>query len=161
MSNSFTVNTYSPSDVTLIIAGYRVTGWERISITRTVKGFTTIRGIRGKNTRVDSRDTSATLSFPLLQTCQSNEVLSYIHELDLQEKTGRLTITLKDLSGKTVFSSDEGYITGYPPVVFSGGFEYRVWEVFLQTTGTYNITGNSKPTTSVFDNILNRISDTF
>ena len=60
--------------------------------------------------------TLPTLSFTILQTSQSNEVLSYIHELDIDESTGRLAITLKDLSGKSVFSSEQAYITGYPTV---------------------------------------------
>lgn len=158
MANGFTVNSFSPKDVQLVIAGYTITGWERINITRSVKGFTAIRGIRGKITRVKNVDSSATLTFPLLQTCQSNEFLSYIHELDLGEMTGRLSVTLRDKSGNSVFSSDEGYITGYPSVTYSGGFEYRTWEVFLQKTGSYTVAGNSRPSTSLVDGLLDEAS---
>lgn len=153
MANSFSVFTYSPSDVHLIISGYSIAGWESISIARPEKSVTVIKGIRGKHTRVISEDTSATISVRLLQTVQSNDVLSYIHELDRQEGTARLTLTLKDSSGRSVFSSDEAYITGYPTVTYSGNFEYRLWSIFCQTTSPHIVGGNSKPTTSLLDSI--------
>lgn len=159
MANGFTVNSFSPKDVQLIVAGYVITGWERITITRRVKGFTPIPGIRGKNTRVVSQDTSATITVPVLQTSQSNEVLSSIHEQDLDKKTGRLGITLKDVSGNSIFSSDEGYITGFPSVTYSGQFEYRTWEIFLQRTSSYNVAGNARPSTSLLDGVLGEASN--
>jgi len=159
MANGFTVNSFSPKDVQLIVAGYVITGWERITITRRVKGFTPIPGIRGKNTRVASQDTSATITVPVLQTSQSNEVLSSIHEQDLDKKTGRLGITLKDVSGNSIFSSDEGYITGFPSVTYSGQFEYRTWEIFLQRTSSYNVAGNARPSTSLLDGVLGETSN--
>lgn len=159
MANTFSVLSYSPKDVVLIIAGYQITGWERISIQRVKKSFTTIPGIRGKNTRVSSRDTSASLSFTILQTSQSNEVLSYIHELDIGESTGRLAITLKDLSGKSVFSSEQAYITGYPTVAYSGQFEYRAWDIFCETTKSFTVAGNSRPLTNLFDGVVSDVSD--
>lgn len=157
MANSFTVNTYSPKDVILTISGYQLTGWQSITINRTVKGFTVVRGIRGKNTRVKNVDTSATINISLLQTSQGNDVLSYIHDLDLDEGTARIVLTLKDKSGRSVFSSNEAYITGYPTATFSGQFEYRNWEIFAQTTSTYTVGGNARPTTNLLDNALSEI----
>lgn len=159
MSNSFTVHTYSPKDVILTVGGYQLTGWQSITISRTVKGFTVIRGIRGKNTRVPNVDTSATITISLLQTSQGNDVLSYIHELDLDEGTGRIALMLKDNSGRSVFSSNEAYITGYPVATFSGQFEYRNWELFAQSTNTYVVAGNAKPATDLFDRALSEVGN--
>lgn len=159
MANSFTVTTYSPGDVKLTIGGYQIVGWQSISISRTVKGFNVVRGIRGKNTRVPNRDSSATIQFSLAQFSPSNDVLSYIHELDLDEGTARIALTLKDGSGGSVFSTHEGYITGYPATTYSGGFEYRNWEIFCQTTDTYKIGGNTRPSTSLFDSAVNEATD--
>ncbi len=159
MANSFTVNTYSPRDVILTVGGYQLTGWQSINISRTVKGFTVIRGIRGKNTRVPNVDTSATITISLLQTSQGNDVLSYIHELDLEEGTARIALMLKDNSGRSVFSSNEAYITGYPVATFSGQFEYRNWELFAQSTNTYVVAGNAKPATDLFDRALSEVGN--
>jgi len=158
MANGFTVNSYSPKDIQLVIAGYTITGWERITIARSVKGFTAIRGIRGKNTRVKNTDTSATITFPVLQTSQSNEVLSSIHEQDLEYSTGRISVILKDKSGKSVFSSDEAYLTSYPVTTFSGQFEFRTWELFLQKTGSYTLAGNARASTNLLDGLLDEAS---
>lgn len=157
MSNSFTVNTYSPKDVLFEIGGYQLTGWQSITVNRTVKGFTVIRGIRGKNTRVKNVDTSATITISLIQSSQGNDFLSYIHDLDLDEGTARIALTLKDKSGRSVFSSNEAYITGYPTATFSGQFEYRNWELFCQTTGTYTVGGNAKPASDLLDRGLSEI----
>lgn len=159
MANSFSVSTYSPKDVIFTVAGYQLVGWQSITVTRTVKGFTPVRGIRGKHTRVTNVDTSATFVVSMLQTSQGNEVLSYIHELDLSEGTGRLALTLKDRSGRSVFSSNEAYITGFPPAPFSGQFEYRNWEFFAQTTGTYTIAGNATPSTDIFDRAVSEVGN--
>lgn len=159
MANSFSVNTYSASEVRLIIGGYQITGWESITITRSVKGFNPIRGIRGKNTRIRNTDSSATITIPLLQTSPSNDVFSSIHEQDLQFGTGRLSLTLKDGSGRSVFSSGEAYITGFPTTPMSGQFEYRPWEIFAQTTDTYTVAGNTRPSNSLFDAALNEATN--
>lgn len=158
MANSFSVFSYSPKDVILTIGGYQITGWQRITINR-YKSVKTIKGIRGKHTRDISRDTSATLSFTLLQSTQANEVLSYIHDVDISEGTGRISLTLKDNSGKSVFSSDEAYITGYPTVTFSGQFEDRPWEIFCQTTKSFVVGGNQRPSTGLFDSAITEASN--
>jgi hypothetical protein len=143
----------------LTIGGYQVTGWQSITVSRTVKGFNVIRGIRGKNTRVPNVDTSATIAISLLQTSQGNDVLSYIHELDLEEGTARISLMLKDRSGRSVFSSNEAYITGYPTSSFSGQFEYRNWELFAQTTATYVVGGNAKPATDLLDRSVREVGN--
>ena len=158
MSSLFT---YSSKEVTLVIGGYTITGWEKISVSRNAPAFVPIRGIRGKNTRVRNTDTSATFSIPLLQTSMGNDVFSQIHTLDIERGTGRLEITLKDSSGTGVFGSSEAYIVDYPVVAYSGNFEYRVWTIFAQSTSTYNVGGNGK-VDNIFSSILsaaNRVVD--
>lgn len=158
MTNSFTVNTYSPKDVILTLSGYQFTGWDTISISRSVKGFNTIRGIRGKNTRVRNTDTSATITISLLQSSQGNDVLSDIHQQDLNFGTGRITLMLKDNSGRSVFHSDESFITSFPTATFTGQFEYRNWEIFAQSTSTYTVGGNARPS-NLLDGLLDRTTN--
>lgn len=159
MTNSFTVNTYSPKDVILTVGGYQLTGWQNISISRSVKSFTVIRGIRGKNTRIPNRDFSATINISLLQTSQSNDVLSTILIADEENGTARIALTLKDKSGNSVFSSNEAFITGFPTAIYSGQFEYRNWELFCQTTSTYNVGGNGQSVSGIVNNAISEIGD--
>lgn len=155
------VNTYSPDDVTLIIGGYQAAGWNSISIMRRSNGFVTVAGIRGKHTRVPSGDTSATITLTVIQTSPTNDVLSSVHSMDLIDGAARISLTLKDRSGRSVFSSDEAYIVGYPETTFSGQFEQRVWNIFCQTTGSYTVGGNTRPETSLVDGVIDAISNIF
>ena len=157
MANKFSVDTYSPSDVLLDIGGYQIAGWDAIVITRRVQAFIPVAGIRGKHTRVPTKDTSATLSISLIQTSPTNDVLSRILDLDIQEGTARINITLKDNSGRSVFSSNEAYITGYPETTFSGDFEMRTWTIFCQTTQSYLVGGNTRPETSLVDRAISGV----
>ncbi|MNQ04628.1 hypothetical protein D3C85_173460 [compost metagenome] len=151
---------YSPQQVNLIIAGYKFSGWQSIRIARRMKTFQPVYGIRGKNTRVKNRDTSCVITLPLLQTSQGNDVLSEIHRLDGERLTGRLTITLKDLSGQSVFSSIEAYVDGYPEVAYSGDMEYRVWTLILQSSD-WHVGGNASPQSSLIDSLLGQIGSIF
>lgn len=153
MTNIFT---YSPQDVTLIIGGYQVKGWESISFRRNSDGYTSIQGIRGKNTRVINKNTSATLIIPILQTEQANDVFSSIHELDMENGTGRIALTLNDKGGNSVFSSNEAYIAGYPEVIYSGDAEYRAWKIMCDSSKFY-VGSNANPSFSLFSSILNNI----
>ena len=151
------VNTYSPKDVKIDIGGYVLTGWENISVTRTSQGFRTVMGIRGKHTRVPTGDTSATFTITLHQTSPSNDVLSAIHGLDLERGTGRIALTLRDYSGRTVISSDEAYIMGYPEVMYSRDFEFRSWTIFCQSTSEHTVAGNTSPEIPLVDSIIKGI----
>lgn len=161
MANSFTVNTYSPTDLSLSFGGYQIAGWDSISIVRNAPSFVTVRGIRGKHTRVPSGDTSATITVSILQTSPSNDVLSEVHRQDIESGTSRLDIMLKDSSGNSVFSSDEAYIVSYPETTYSNGFEYRSWTIYCQTTKSYIVGGNAYPETALFNAALNAIGNIF
>lgn len=147
------INTYSPTDVILTVIDHKLTGWESISISKTSPSFIAVPGIRGKHTRVENPDRSCTISFGLINTSKSNDFISAIHAADVTNGTAKLSVMLKDNSGNSVFSSNDAYILTYPDVMFSGGFEYRKWDIFCQTVSDYNVGGNSKPKT-IFDSLF-------
>lgn len=150
---------YSPQQVSLIIAGYEIKGWQTIRIARRVKTFQPIYGIRGKNTRVRNLDTSAIITLPIIQTSQSNDVLSDILALDSVRKTGRLAIMLKDGSGQSVFSSVEAYIDGFPETGYSGDIEMRLWTIQCQSTNSYHVGGNASAQESLLNDLLGQIGN--
>lgn len=137
------VLTYSPSDVVLDVSGYTMTGVVRLSIEWNAETFKTIRGIRGKNTRVQSLDTGATLTVELLQTSLSNDVLSDLFTLDKSYQSSRLQVYLKDKSGRTEISSSEAFVSNLPSVSFSNELETRVWKILLLETSSSAVKGNS------------------
>lgn len=147
----FEVATYSPSDVSLLISGFQVEGWQTISITRNKQRFKEVPGIRGKNTRCPELDTSATVMVSVLQTEITNQVFSTILNLDQQYRTGRLNVMLKDTFGESVFNSIDAYISGEPVTTFSNELEYKTWTITCQSTQTNEIGGGTKS----FQSLLN------
>lgn len=157
MANSYT---YSPQDVRLVIGGYIFTGWNNITITRP-KSFLVVKGIRGKHTRVQNRDTSATLVISLAQTSPGNDVFSETLRQDIINGTARIALTLVDKSGSSVFSSNDAYVTGYPSATFSGQFQDRPWELFCQSTTDFNVGGNGRSSSSLINAVSEAIGNLF
>lgn len=163
MTNTFSVPTYSPSSVDLVIGGYTISGWDRLTIARRTEMFKPVYGIRSKHTRVRSggkntRDTSAFLTITLSKESQANDVLSEIHRQDTEDGTAKISLTLKDKSGSSIFSSDEAYILKYADSEFANDFGTREWRLFCQTTESYLVGGNVSPQSSLLDTAINEVS---
>jgi hypothetical protein len=157
MANSYT---YSPQNVRLVIGGYIFTGWNNITITRP-KSFLVVKGIRGKHTRVQNPDTSATIVISLMQTSPGNDVFSETLRQDIINGTARIALTLVDKSGSSVFSSNDAYVTGFPSATFSGQFQDRPWELFAQSTTDYNVGGNGQPGNSLATIVSEAVGNLF
>jgi len=157
---AFNVNTYDPGSVTLTFGGYTLTGWNTISIKKSQAIYTTVKGIRGKNTRYRNIDTSATIIFSCLQTGEANDIMSEIHRKDFTFGTGRISLTLKDNSGNSLFHSPEAFITDFPETIYSGEFEYRVWTISCLTIKEWNTGGNSVAPDSLFSKATTFVGDT-
>lgn len=144
--------TYIPSKVYIEISGYKVQGHTSISVTLDNPTFKTIRGIRGTNTRVRDKNTSATLKLDLLQTSQTNDVLSDIVKNDILYGTGRLVIAIRDLSGSSLFYCDTAYVEGYPELGFSSTAGTRTWTINCLSVplDQFTVGGNYKPSFSLF-----------
>lgn len=151
------IYTYSPSEVDLVVAGYRVTGWNSIAVSRSAPAFTIVRGIRGKNTRTRNRDTSAVIFIDVSRTSPVNTVFSEIVRQDLIYGTGRLEILLKDKNGTSLYSSNEAFIDKYPDDAFTTELNNRRWSITCQSTSEWNIGGNETAQESLFSNVSNTV----
>lgn len=151
------VNTYNPSDVYLIICGHQCESWQEITVERSTPSFKHIKGIRGKHTRVRDVDSSAIITITVMQTSETNDILSEVHRLDIESGTGRLEITLMDKSGTTLISSIEAYIPNYPAKTFSDTIEFIPWTIQCQSTEDFVIGGNSQPSAPLLAEALKRL----
>lgn len=152
------LRTYVPSNVILIICGYQVEGWDKITITRNTPPFKQIRGIRGKNTRVRMLDTSATISLTVPQTELVNDVLAAIAEIDSKYGSGRLEINLQDVTGTSVFSTATGYLTLLTPMSFESSISSNTWEISCDRS--IFSPGGSKPAASgILEGTVSKLKD--
>lgn len=162
--NSFSVATYNPKDVTLTFGGYVISDWDEVVLEKEEPTFKQYKGIDGRNTRVYNPDKSCKLRVKVLQTGLANAILSEVHRLDIQHKSARLEIMLRDLSGDSLFHTTSAYITKYPDVIYSGAFEWREWEIACDDYTELFVSGNEKPNSPILNAIANgidRVRDIF
>lgn len=145
------VLTYSPDLVELVFGGYSVSGWNSIRIQRNTEFVKQIRGIRGKNAKEVSRDTSCTITLTIPQSSEVNTILSKVLELEeLSKGKVRLEIMLKDGGGESVFTSIECYIGGWPQVTYGAELNDVEWK-FLCDSSKWSLRGNESNKNSLVD----------
>lgn len=145
-----TVLTYSPSDVVVSICGYVMTGIVSIQVEWGSDSFQIRKGIRGRHTRVQSLDTSATMYLEFLQTSISNDVLNDLLLADKVYQSSRISVSLNDNSGLTKILSTEAFVSGFPQLAFSDDFSNRVWRIEMLES-IAEIKGNAKGLPDILD----------
>lgn len=153
---AFDVKTYSPSDVIITFGGASVSGWEKITITRTIPSFKMVEGIRGKNTRIKLNNSAATVDIELTQTSDMNSVFSQIVAQDERTGTGRIEITIRDVMGGEIFSSMQGYLEAPATKTYEGEISSRTWKLVCLSSSSEQGSGWSlgslvDKVTSLFD----------
>jgi len=149
--------------VILHIDGWRVEAWEKISIKRNSPSYTFVKGIRGKNTRVGNYDTAVELTIDVMQTSETNDVLHEIHTKDVygddgsELNNGRLTLTLRDRSGTSVFQLEEAYIVAYPEISYSDSIGTRTWTIQSLSSTEFKVGGNLRPSIGFAESLFSKI----
>ena len=148
------LRTYSPNSVSVILThdatgiSHTVTGFSEdsiVSIERNAETFTMYRGADDTKTRIYNSDSSATITIPLQQTSNSNDIFSLLYEYDRARlnSDGLFSLQIKDLTGRSVYFSDEAYIAIVPNSAFSNSMELREWVIHAASLNTL-IGGNSR-----------------
>ena len=157
MSNN--AATYSPNQISLTLGTYTIKGYAPntfIDVEQSAKTFELVKGMRGVNSRKRNLDKSLRITFRLLQTHDTNNILTQIHQTDIDTGAGRFAVTLTDLSSSEAGSgngqiiSQKAFIEGFPDIVYSGSLEAREWTIICLDYETYRVAGNSSPTLSLF-----------
>lgn len=130
--------TYSPEDITIILFNDRfthqvvgTTEGEFITVTRTVPHAELVNGADGSNARVVRAIKNADITMTLMQTSETNDVLSRLLVEDEITRDGRdcFGVTIKDNVGRTVMSSPQAFIGTNPDVSFAETLSDTVWVI--------------------------------
>lgn len=136
---------YSPSDVTVTIAGlYSVTGFAEgtfVRISKDTHHMSTIRSMDGSMSRCKSPDKGWRVEITLAQSSGANDVFSTFWNVDKTTGMGKFPIFINDGTGSTMFMAATAWVEELPDVVFSNQMETRTW-VFGATDAIINIGGN-------------------
>lgn len=149
------IQTYSPSSIHLIVAGYRVEAWDKIRIIPDAPTFKHIVGIRGKNARVKINNTGCTIKLEVPLTSPLNPIFYKLVSMDAIQGTGRLNITLRDMLGTEVFSTSTGYVEAPAESEFSDKITTREWTIRCMSSQ------RDASAMSGVDNLLSTISSVF
>lgn len=141
MAASF-IGNYCPDDFTVVISKgdfvHTVSGFADgtfASMNRLVPSSTPYVGVGTSNSagRVKRKVTAMTIDITLHQYSPSNTVLQQLQIADanVTDNTWTFSVTVKDLSGQTVVSSNSAIIAAPPAVEFSSETSTRDWQIYL------------------------------
>lgn len=144
---------YSPEDVTMVISNdkfgtHTISGMADgtfISYERSVERATLYVGSDLTSARVLRRNKSGTVSVTLHQSAESNDVLSMIalRDEEAHDNSYLFSVTIKDLSGRSVFFAPEAFIGNDPMTSYSTDLETREWTITVTSVERYT-GGNAK-----------------
>lgn len=145
------IGNYLPESVTVILSKgdfvHRVTGFADgtfINATRLVPASEPYIGADLTGGRVKRRNRSMNIGITLHQYASSNSVLQSLQKADEDDdgNTWVVNCTVKDVSGQTLFFSDQTIIASTPDVTLSTTTETRDWSLFMFNSDNY-VGGNT------------------
>lgn len=128
------VRTYDPSQVVVTVGGVQLSGFAdgtAVNIMRSNDAYTKVTGTDGITSRAKSSDKSGELTVTLAQTSPSNDVLSGIAQADELTNAGVVPVIVKDISGRSVYFSGNGWIRKIPDSAFGKEIDNREWVLDL------------------------------
>ena len=151
--------TYSPEDVTILVAGIvPITGLAAgsfLTISKNLQPFSTQRTSDGEVARLLNNDNTYTISITLHQGSEDNEVFSKLSILDKTTMKGKFPLFIKDLIGTSFFYSATTWIESEPDQDFADTLGTRTW-VLRSSQAITNIGSNVAPS-GILEDITNTL----
>lgn len=125
---------YDADQVTVSIAGIPLGGYadgEFLSISMESDGFSDKVGTDGEVTRSKTRDERANVEVKLMQSSDSNDLLSALHLSDLNAPNGAGVgaFLIRDRQGRTLYTGAACWIKKFPDASFDREATERVWPI--------------------------------
>ena len=126
------MNTYNPKKISIACGNHIVTGYAEdsfVSIEAATDGVTKKVGCDGEVVRSISPDESYQIHVVLLPYSPSYKWFLNRYKMDLNDGNGDFPVTVKDVLGMNVFTTDAAWVTKLPTVQY--GREKGNYEVIL------------------------------
>lgn len=126
------VSFFDPENVTVSFGGIQITGWvpdEFVRIESSAPDFIDVVGVYGEATRVKSKDHRATITFTLMQSSLSNDLLSVMNNIDhlIPNGAGVGAFMVIDTNGRSVYRAERAWISRSPRVAIGSFPPTREW----------------------------------
>lgn len=122
--------TYDPSQVLLTFNGYNISGFADgtfVNVARDEDMWSLQMGTDGEGTRSKSNNRSGTVSFTLMQSSDSNDILSGFAAADELSNSGMGPLLVKDNSGRSLYAAENAWIQKLPDSEFGREATSREW----------------------------------
>lgn len=126
------VKTYSPKDISVIVAGTIITGFAEdsfLSVERASDAFTKVVGADGEVARTASADRSGMITLTLIQTSASNDILSALQLADEISLAGKFPVMVKDNLGTSLYISGTAWIQKVSDAEYGAEIGDREWVI--------------------------------
>lgn len=132
MSHVFKI--YDPDQISLSLGGIPIDGFadgEFCRIEKESAAFEDVVGSNGEVARSKTNDGRATVTFILLQTSDSNDLLSALHNADKNAPGGAGVgaLMIRDKHGRALHTAVEAWVSKEPDAVFDRTTTSREWTI--------------------------------
>ena len=134
MGKSTATGQIDPSEFTITYGTHTISGYADgtyIGVTKNANTFDSVKGADGEAARVMTNNNSATITVTLLQTSQSNTVLSGFSQIDRKTGAGALPLFIKDNNGDTAGGGSIAWVQKDPDISNSKTVEPRAWTFYV------------------------------
>ncbi len=121
---------YNPADVAIVFGGALIGGFADgtfVNVEENEDKFALAVGTDGEGTRAKSNNDSARVTVTLMQSSDSNDVLTAFHEADKLTAAGVLPLLIKDNSGRAIYTAESAWIVRGPSAEFGREAASREW----------------------------------
>lgn len=137
---------YNPKEVVIIFGPIIVTGFADgtfLSVEFNEDAFTLQVGTDGEGTRSKSNNESGRATFTLMQSSDSNDLLSALHGVDKSTPSGDgiVPLLIKDLQGTSLHSAETAWIVKGPTNEYGREAGPREW--VIETDNLVSVTGSN------------------
>lgn len=138
------LSTYDPSQVFVTYGGFTLQGFAEgsmVSVERNENAYNLYIGSDGEGARSKSNNKSAVITIRLMQTSDSNDILTSIAKMDETANAGSLPFMIKDGNGRTLLIAENCWIQKIPVIDFGKEVVEREWK--LETDNIEVFTGGN------------------
>lgn len=124
------VKTYDPGQVSVTFGPVILSGFgdgEQILVEPNVESFSLLMGAQGDGARTRSRDKSSRVTVRLLQTSETNDLLSAILATDRATGEGIFPLMVKDNGGRALHLAESAWIVAPPSSAYGAEAGVREW----------------------------------
>lgn len=128
------LRTYDAGQVSMVFAGIIISGLADgtfVKIAQNTDSFALKIGADGEGARSKTNDRSGKVTFTVMQSSESNDLLSALHNVDIDSPSGDGIgpLLVKDNSGRTLAVAEKAWIVKQPDSEFARDISMREWVI--------------------------------